>query len=991
MWVRPLRHVGQTGAIALAVSTAMLLTLRASDLGAQSRPLEGRVENTATTLPIDGAQILVSGTGIGTITRADGSFLLQVPEGEIRLSIQHLGYHTREILVEPGENQLVVALDVAVLRVDELVVTGRATAIARSLLPNAVSTLSTGQLNRVPSQTVEQSMQGKIAGANIQATNGAPPVAMSVELRGVTSINGDSKPLYIVDGVIVSNDQLGSGVGAVTFVSGEQHNAPNRLADLNPHEIASIEILKGASAAAIYGAKASNGVIIITTRRGAPRSGAPEFRLEVSLGVPFLSNTIGIREFETLDKAVGTFGPAAADFWEPGLFFDHEKELAGQNPLNFDIYGSVAGGGASTQYFLSGLAKQEDGIIIGTGYDKLSGRFNLNQALGSVGEFVLSTSLMRSNTARGFTNNDNRGVSYWIALATSPAFIDLRGRPDGTFPLNPFGPSNMFETASEGANKEDLTRFIGSGQLTLEPLRSERHTLSLTAFGGFDYYKQFNDVLTDPELQFEESFFLPGTSFTGETDSELLNLDATAVHTYVADGAVEATTSLGVQFERRERQGTFVTRRDLAAAPDEMFVSEDSTHLKTEDFGFYIQEEVVIGDRFYVSAGIRGDQSSNNADPDQLFWYPKAAASYRFDFASGALDMLKLRAAFGQSGNQPLFGTKFTVLRLDELSGLPTLRLASTTAAPDLGPERQTEFEFGADLSLLRGRASFELTGFQTNVDDMLLTQALHESAGFDILHFNGGAMRQRGVEAQARGVPILSPGAEWGIDVTFSLIRGKVTDLPVAPFLAPNHFADLGTFLIEEGQSPTRFVGNDTLPDGRVDPLVDLGESRPSFIVGLSSDLRLGDFTGFMLWDWKQGQHVSNLTAWLMDIFGNAPDFDVPCTDPGCFPGETLGEMRLRLYPNRVTSIYMEDASFLKLREISVTWDVPQELTRALWGGLTAMQLSVSARDWLRFTGYKGLDPEVSNFGIQSVSRGQDVAPYPPSRSFWFTLSAFF
>jgi hypothetical protein len=353
--------------------------------------------------------------------------------------------------------------------------------------------------------------------------------------------------------------------------------------------------------------------------------------------------------------------------------------------------------------------------------------------------------------------------------------------------------------------------------------------------------------------------------------------------------------------------------------------------------------------------------------------------------------MLKIRAAFGQSGNQPLFGTKFTVLRLDELSGLPTLRLASTTAAPDLGPERQTEFEFGADLSLLRGRASFELTGFQTNVDDMLLTQALHESAGFDILHFNGGAMRQRGVEAQARGVPILSPGAEWGIDVTFSLIRGKVTDLPVPPFLAPNHFADLGTFLIEEGQSPTRFVGNDTLPDGRVDPLVDLGESRPSFIVGLSSDLRLGDFTGFMLWDWKQGQHVSNLTAWLMDIFGNAPDFDVPCTDPGCFPGETLGEMRLRLYPNRVTSIYMEDASFLKLREISVTWDVPQELTRALWGGLTAMQLRASARDWLRFTGYKGLDPEVSNFGIQSVSRGQDVAPYPPSRSFWFTLSAFF
>ena len=464
------------------------------------------------------------------------------------------------------------------------------------------------------------------------------------------------------------------------------------------------------------------------------------------------------------------------------------------------------------------------------------------------------------------------------------------------------------------------------------------------------------------------------------------------MHTYVSPGAVEATTSMGVQFERRERNSAFVGKSNLAAGPDGILTTvDDSLHQKTEDFGFFVQEEIVIGGRFYVSAGIRGDQSSNNADPDHVFWYPKAAASYRFDFASGALNMLKLRAAFGQSGNQPLFGNKLTLLVQDELTGLPTFRLASTTAAPDLGPERQTEFEFGADLSLLGGRASLELTGFQTHVGDMLLTQALPESAGFDILFFNGGSMRQRGFEAQARGVPILSPRAEWGFDVTFSLIRGKVTDLPVPPFLAPFHFADLGTFLIQEGQSPTRFIGNDTLPDGRVDPLVDLGESRPSFIVGLSSDLRLGDFTGFMLWDWKQGQHVVNLTGWLMDLFGNSRDFDVPCADPGCLPGETLGEMRLRLFPGRVTSVRTEDASFLKLREVSVQWDVPPRLTRALWGGLRAVQLGIRARDLLGFTGYSGLDPEVSNFGIQSVSRGQDVAPYPPSRSFWFTLSVFF
>jgi TonB-linked SusC/RagA family outer membrane protein len=982
------------------LAVVFLLFAGTGELLGQTRVISGQVTSQNNLEPIGSVQIRVLGTNTGTLSDQDGSFAVQAPTEDVRLEFRLIGYKRQVVAVPADQDRVEVALEQDVLSLEEIVVTGRATGVARRNLPNSVSTVNTEQVNRVPAQTVEQAMIGKIAGASVQQNNGAPGGGLNVELRGVTSIIGNSQPLYVIDGVIVSNQTTGSGVHVVTRSSsnptsgGAQDNSPNRISDLNPNDIESIEILKGAAASAIYGSKASNGVIIIETKKGSA-SGEPRYSFQQRFGVPAVSNTLGIRNFQSMEAAVDAFGPRAEDFWEPGKFFDHEMEIAGENPLSWETSGSVNGSSESTRYFLSGLAKHEGGVVVNTGYDKQSIRLNLDQEFGSFGTLSVSTNGIRSDTDRGFTNNDNRSISYWMTMPGTPSFIDIRQREDGSFPENPFARSNILETADKGVNNEELSRFIGSAQLTLNPLNTGSQTLRATFTGGIDWFNQRNEVFTEPDLQFEQTLGQPGTSVLGNAESQFSNLSANFVHTWTPEeSGIEATTSVGTQYERRNFSHDVDIAQNLIGGLQNVDrgtnieVRQDREQI--EDFGFFVQEEVLVDERLLVSAGIRGDQSSTNADTEQLHWYPKAAASYRLTELPGIFDEIKLRAAYGQSGNQPQYGQKFVLLNGGNFSGLQTLQLAEATAADDLRPEVQEEFEGGIDAVLFGERANLSITAYETRITDMLLRQNLPESTGFEVLFFNGGEMRQRGFELELDAVPVQSQesGFSWNTRATFSLNRGEVLDLPVPAFSPPLNFGGLGSFLIEEGESPTEFVGNDTLPNGSIVQNARLGESRPDFQIGFSNEVTFGDFSGFALFDWKQGQQVANLTGWLFDLSKNADDFGDPCNLSGCLEGETLGEIRLRLYPSRVTSIWLEDASFLKLRELTLSWDVPDEITEKLWSPIRSARVSLSGRDLLRFTGYSGMDPEVSNFGNQSVSRAQDVAPYPPSRSFWLTVN---
>lgn len=955
-----------------------------------TRNISGRVAARSSGQGIATAQISVVGTGLGTLTDAEGRFEIQVPAREVTLVVQRIGFRTAEVVVPMDQSQVEILMEVDFLGLDEIVVTGRATGTPRRNLPHAVSSVSGEELNRLPAGSMEQQLYGRIAGANIQSNTHAPGGGMQVRLRGPSTFIGSHTPLYVVDGVIVSDVTVPSGVHQVTassanpVVGSRQDNSPNRIADLNPNDIESIEILKGASASAIYGSKANNGVIIIRTRQG--QTGRPQYNVRQRVGVSTMANQVGFRRFETMEDAVAAFGSLAQEYWAPGRFFDHERELAGHNPVSWEFSGSASGAIGDTRYFISGLWLDEEGILTGTGHEKQSIRLNLNQRLHERLTMDVNTNVVRSQTARGFTQNDNRSISYWMTLPRTPTFVDLRRRPDGSFPTNPFSNSNPLQTAALSTNDETVWRFIGSVNSEYTAITRPGHLLRVLGTAGADLFAQKNDLLTPPELQFEPLNGLPGTSLRGSAYNQNINLSVSAVHDFTPERLpVRFTTSVGTQYEVRDLDLTRTTARNLIGGLSnvdrgttlEVFQRRE----RVEDIGFFVQEDILVGDRLLLTASVRGDRSSNNADPAEVFWYPKVAGSYRFLDVLPGMNEVKIRGAVGASGNQPLFGQKFTEFQGQNIDGLSTLSVLGVTAANDLRPERQREIEGGIDVIFFDERATVELTAFQQNITDVLLQRELPASSGFSTAIFNGGETRIRGLEAGVTAIPILRDDLSWNTRLTWSLDRSKILELGVPPFVTGGFGFLYGAFFAREGGSMTDIWGNVTQPDGSVRTEL-IGNANPDFRMGLANNVQWGDFSMTAVLDWQKGSNVIHLTRLLADLAGNSPDCNVIRAD-----GESECARRIRLWPTD-TSVYMESGSFLKLREMSVTYSVPQAMVeRWLPGSPRFARLSFSARDLLRITNYSGMDPEVSNFGSQAIGRNVDVAAYPPSRSFWFSV----
>ncbi|MGH7471574.1 MAG: TonB-dependent receptor plug domain-containing protein, partial [Longimicrobiales bacterium] len=352
---------------------------------AQQREVTGRVTS-AGGEAVAGAIVQVVGARATALTDPGGAFRLNVASTEVTLSIQVLGFKTRQVRVPVGQNTVDVSLEVDALGLEELVVTGRSTELARRNVANAISVVSAGEMTRAPSESMEKVMAGKVTGAMVEQNSGAPGGGIQVRLRGISTINATSEPLYVIDGVIASNAAIPSNANAITKAAGgsnpslNQDALVNRIVDINPADIENLQVLKGASAAAIYGSKAANGVIIITTKRGRP--GAARFNLTQRMGYFDVSHRLGFREWTRAD-AVAAFGASAGRFFgtdgRPLSPVDNEEELTSRNALSNESVLSVSGGNENTRVFLSGLWKNDEGVINNTGFDKQSVRLNLDQ------------------------------------------------------------------------------------------------------------------------------------------------------------------------------------------------------------------------------------------------------------------------------------------------------------------------------------------------------------------------------------------------------------------------------------------------------------------------------------------------------------------------------------------------------------------------------------------------------------------------------------
>ena len=402
-------------------------------------------------------------------------------------------------------------------------------------------------------------------------------------------------------------------------------------------------------------------------------------------------------------------------------------------------------------------------------------------------------------------------------------------------------------------------------------------------------------------------------------------------------------------------------------------------------------------ERLLLTAGLRADRSSNNALTDEYYFYPKAAASYRLPMAGGLLSELKLRGAYGQTGNRPIYGQKFSNMYTTNVTGVGVTLISGSAGNPTAKPERQAEYEGGVDAQLFGGRWLVELTGYRKVVKDLLLRQTLPPSTGFSSQVFNGGVLRVNGFEAVVSGSVIQTRNALLTLGLNFAMNRSKILELPVPPFRAGGFFTQ-GAIFIEQDSSATQWVAYDTVPGTGMDlnPATYLrtqGDAEPRWTSGMTMSYA---FKGLSLSSTLEAQKggLINLGTWRhWDQRRNGFDHDE--IDP--VTGEKVGELRRR-FMRTVPRTYTRDASYIRMRELRVAMEIPSGIYEKLWGGIRSANVSLSGRDLFtdqKILGgdfYPGNDPAVANYNsgdgaANHVQFTREFASYPSSRSFWFQI----
>jgi TonB-linked SusC/RagA family outer membrane protein len=1022
----------------------------APDLFAQRR-LTGRITEEGSNAPLAAASIQVVGTTVGTYTDAAGAFGLQVPSGAVSLRIRRIGYQQRTVLVQADQQNVAVELKKDVLQLETQVVTAQSGSIDRRSAATTVAAVSAEDLNRVPAMTVDQALQGKVTGARINMNTGAPGGGGQIQIRGTTSILGNGEPLFVIDGVIMSNASIAGGSntltragGAATNIASVQDNRTNRLADLNPNEIEDIQVLKDAAAAALYGSRATNGVVIITTKRG--RTGQPRWSLTQRIGQSSLLRGIGTRCFADSSRAVTAAASAASQAIAIETFnaakaanggaipcYDHVAQLFGRSPMAWESAINVSGGSDATRYFASASRKYDGGIAVNTGALRDNARINLDQSISSKLQARIDLGYTRSIANRGLSNNGNDpNTSPLYVLGKTPSFLQLQTRDDaGNFPLNRFGgggaatnTSNPFQTFEFVTNDENVDRFVGSATIGWQALATETNQVRVEYQIGVDRFTQDNFLYSPNFLQFEPQDGLPGTVVITNALSRQFNQVLRANWNYTPTGAFATFRTVAGLTE--EQQGLNVSRvRAQGLIPGVTNVNQgqqltfQNQELQT-DQGLFLQTTAqAFDDRLTLGAGIRGDRSSNNGNRSKYYVFPSAQAAYRFGKVLPGIDELKLIANWGQTGNRPLYGQRFiTFGNTPFINGVNGIGTNPTLGNPEVRPERKTDYVLGFSLAGLNQRISLDYAYVDTRIDDVLFNRPIPPTAGISQQIFNGGRLRNDAQEVTLTVVPVQRRSVSWISRTAFQQIRNVTEQLPIPPFNPANvgFGAAYGRPRITQGVSTTAIWGNRPifLDNGSVvtrDTII--GDAVPDHEMFFTNTFTVGRFTLNTQIDWRKGGDLTNLTQNIWDQFQRSRDYDAPSPCRGqtrdnldCVRNAggvrtlldtsstaTMGAYRFAKWNNGGDArVYVQDGSFVKLREVSLTYSVPQSLARRLLSDRVGdVRLNVVGRNLAVFMSYWGMDPEVTNFGNGPIRSAVDLAPFPPSRQFFFSVDVGF
>lgn len=978
----------------------LVLLMISSGVAMAQYTVTGVVKDDRRGEPLLGANILVRNTTRGTITDLEGRFTISFDNNQSAvLVISSLGFLSQTFTVSPSTNNLQVSLIEDATSLEEVVITGLASSVKRSNLANAVSSVSSKELMGTTTiQTADGALYGKVAGATIRSNGGAPGGGISIQLRGISSLSGASQPLIILDGVYINNSFQRSGRATVSGAGGaNQDDGANRLADLNPSDIESIEVLKGPSAAAIYGTRANAGVIIITTKRGAEGKTKVSFSQDIGFAEPL--RLLGVDNWS--EEKINFFFPEARrpvelERFRKGTKVDYEDYFYNNTALLSNSRITISGGTDKTKFFVSGNINTEDGTVRKTGFDRYSIRTNIDHKISDKIKLGVSSNYIKSNTDRGFTGNQNNsGASIGYSLAYVPNYFDLRPDANGIYPINPYFSENPVAVTDNAVNNSEVNRFIQAFTLDVDLLKTNTSFLKATFGGGLDFLQNSTLVYLPEFLQFQRGQANPGDAFWGKQESINTNFQAALVYNWNL-GKVNMNSQAGLV--RLDFKNSSLFTRGRGLTPGQTNLQQATVQEINEQFnneiqeaGVFLQQEANFDDKIIGTIGVRWDKSTLNGNANEFYAFPRASLAVNianFDFwNSTVVNQLKPRIAYGETAGPVAFGSTFTPLGGANIGGLLGSVVSTQIGNTQIRPETAKELEFGVDAGFFRNRLSLEATYYIKTTQNNIQGLNLAPSTGVNSTPSNEAELENKGFEFGLSGNVVEKSNFRWFSRVLYWQNRVNLTRLGIPTYIAGAFGSGLGTFLYAQGYAPTTIVGTPADPSNP-GGFTFWGNAQPKFNLSFYNTFSIAkNLELSFLLDWKEGGDNINLTSFLSDGGG---------TTNGWFnddDGDGIPNGRQRLpAPHNNAGRWVQDASFVKVREIGLYYTIPKTAISNTFGSTVEnIRIGASANNVFLFTKYEGYDPETSSFGAQSVANNVDIAPYPTPRRIFFHLTVDF
>ncbi len=934
------------------------------------------------TLP--GVTVTVQGTTRGTITDGDGRYQIAVQPDDT-LTFSFVGMKPRTIPVD-GRTVINVGLELDVAELGEIVVTGYGTE-SRRLISGSVGVVSSEDLQESSMRTIDGVLQGRSAGLQITQSSGTPGAANAIRIRGSSSISAGNQPLIVVDGIPVTTGDFGQ----VGF-SGQGIDA---LSDINPNDIESVTVLKDASAAAIYGARATNGVILITTKRGDKAETRISFN--ATTGMQDIENRLEMLNAEQWHELKGTQPP------DPAAMVDTDwldQVLSTAPTMNYEL--SARGGGEDTQFFVSGNYLNQEGVLLGTSYERLSGRLNLDHNVNERLDIGLSmgVSYALNNRVEG-----DQSLNAPLANAIANPAIYPVYNEDGSYNEEaPF--ANPVAIGKEAINEAHNYRTLGNAFANYRIL----HNLTFNTKWGFDY------------LSLREHSYDPATTRQGarsngiglEGQSNVLNIvsNNTLRYVNVFDEAHNMELLGGYSFELFQRRNSFIRGVDFPNAYFQ-YISEAGTISNASagatDRGmnsFFGQLRYNYDYRYILSFTARYDGSSRFGEENRYGFFPAASVAWRIseeDFFRAwntPVNELRLRAGYGITGNDgipdfaylSLFGGGANYLGQ---SGIFPRGIAN----PELKWETTYQYNAGLDVGLFNDRIEVSVDYYYNHTKDLLFSRPISFTTGYGSITSNIGELENRGVEVTLSTVNFENRDFSWSTDFNISRNRNKVLELYEGQ---PLDNLGRGSNSVREGEPIGIFYGYKSLGvdtstgdivfaditgDGQItsEDRTKIGDPNPDFTGGLTNRFRYQSFELSVFLQFSYGNDIFNGTRIYIESMKGEDNQTTAVLDRWQQPGDITDVPRAtELDPNnnnRISSRFIEDGSYLRVKNLRLSYLFSPELAGRI--GMRNARVFVSGENVLTFTNYSGMDPEVNYAGPDDLRFGTDFFTHPQVRTF--------